>query len=501
MFRISRLFTILAVALLTSSLHAAESLAEPLAAAASGAYDGMSTWLAASMPKAGGNWVPPIWAVIPFVLMLLAIAIVPLINDHWWENDRNRGLVAAVLGIPVLVYVAFADPGAGTRIWHTTEEYISFLCLLGSLFIISGGIVITGNLRGTPIVNTGFLAVGGLIASFIGTTGAAMLLIRPLLKTNSERKHVVHIVLFFIFLVCNCAGLLTPLGDPPLFLGYLKGVPFGWTFGLVLPWVFILVVLLVIFFVFDSIQYKKETLGDLREDAAHEKPLVIRGWHNFFFLGGVVAAVALTDIFSFPTREGFMILMALAAWFTTPVPNRKHNHFGFGPIIEVVVVFAGIFSTMIPALALLQAKGAALGVESPGQFFWATGTLSSFLDNAPTYLSFLALANGVSEWAPDLAANCIAFAPGQVAEGAYGDLIKVAEPWTGGHVIPQKILEGISLGAVFMGAMTYIGNGPNFMVRAIANEAHIKMPSFFGYLVWSCIFLLPPLFISTLLFL
>ncbi len=450
------------------------------------------------------HWVPSLWAVVPFALMLLSIALVPLINEHWWENDRNRGAICAVLGIPVLLYVLNSDLHGQHRILHTAIEYTSFLVLLGSLFVISGGIVITGNLQGTPLVNTAFLAVGALMASFIGTTGAAMLLIRPILNTNSERRHVVHTVLFFIFIVCNCGGCLTPLGDPPLFLGYLKGVPFGWTFGLVVEWAFVCAVLLVVYFVFDVVQHRKETKKDIQLDVEHERPIIVRGAHNFLFLGGVVLAVAWTDVFSFPSREGFMVLMAVGAWFTTRSEYRAQNRFSFAPIREVAVVFAGIFSTMIPALALLQAKGDALGVTDPTQFFWSTGALSAFLDNAPTYLSFLALGNGVSEWSPALMADSMGFANGHAAFGSYAEVLQHFE--SAGlaredfFALPQPILTGISLGAVFMGAMTYIGNGPNFMVRAIASNSGVKMPSFFGYILWSAVILLPLFFGVTWIF-
>ncbi len=452
------------------------------------------------------EWNPPTWAVLPFVLMLLCIAIIPLVNNHWWENDRNRGIVSLVLGLPTLLYTYHATHGFHL-ITHTLEEYISFIVLLGSLFVISGGILITGNLRGTPLVNAAFLAAGGLLASFIGTTGAAMLLIRPLLSTNSERKHKLHSVIFFIFIVCNCGGCLTPLGDPPLFLGYLKGVPFAWTFSLVKEWAFVVGILLAIYLLIDTFQYRKEEKRDIRLDVEHEKPLVVRGAHNFLFLGGVVAAVAMTDIFSFGSREAFMILMALLAWFTTRAENRRANRFTFAPIIEVAVVFIGIFSTMIPALALLQARGDSLGVKDAHQFFWATGTLSSFLDNAPTYLSFLALANGVTEWPKEYLGDIMLFAQGHAAHVLPWDqAMAMGAAWAEGGVqnvfrIPEHVLSAISLGAVFMGAMTYIGNGPNFMVRAIANEAGIKMPSFFGYIVWSAVLLLPVFFLTVHVFL
>lgn len=451
-------------------------------------------------------WNPPVWAVLPFILMLLCIAVIPLINNHWWENDRNRGLISLLLGLPTVLYTWQATEGF-YLINHTLEEYISFIVLLGSLFVISGGILITGNLKGTPWVNTAFLGVGGLLASFIGTTGAAMLLIRPVLSTNSERKHKLHTVIFFIFIVCNCGGCLTPLGDPPLFLGYLKGVPFTWTFSLYKEWAFVLGFLLLVYFLLDSLQYRKEEKKDIRLDIEHERPLVIRGAHNFLFLAGVVAAVAMTEVFSFGSREGFMILMTLFAWFTTRPEYRKENHFTFAPIREVAVVFIGIFATMIPALALLQARGDQLGVTDTTHFFWVTGTLSSFLDNAPTYVSFLALANGVTEWPKEYLSDVLLFAQGHGAEILpWPEALALGKEWAAQGVnnvfhVPEPVLTSISLGAVFMGSMTYIGNGPNFMVRAIADQAGIKMPSFFGYILWSGILLLPIFFIMTQIFL
>ncbi len=457
------------------------------------------------------KWSPPVWAVLPFLLMLLCIAILPLFAHHWWENDRNRGFISLLLGLPVLYYTYRYSGGPGSdgdlhRILHVGEEYIAFIVLLGSLFMISGGIVITGNLKGTPKINTSFLAVGGLLASFIGTTGAAMLLIRPILTTNKERKHKLHTVIFFIFIVCNTGGCLTPLGDPPLFLGFLKGVPFTWTFSLWKEWAFVVGALLVIYFFIDLVQHSRETKTDIQLDEEHDRPLIVRGAQNFLFLGGVVMAVAMPEVFEFPTREGFMILMALLAWFSTRKENRRQNAFSFGPIIEVAVVFVGIFSTMIPALALLEARGGDLGVTNGHQFFWATGGLSSFLDNAPTYVSFLALANGIHEWGAQYLDKVLIFAQGHEAHiMSFAQAKVLSTQWEAQGVqnifiIPEKILTAISLGAVFMGAMTYIGNGPNFMVRSIANEAGIKMPSFFGYLLWSVGILVPLLFLCNWIF-
>jgi Na+/H+ antiporter NhaD/arsenite permease-like protein len=425
------------------------------------------------------TWHPSVWWVVPFVVMLLCIAIIPLVNHHWWENNRNRGAISAVLALPVVILALVQSP---TSLHHTVEEYVAFIVLLGALFTISGNILITGNLVGSAAVNTGFLAAGTLMASFVGTTGASMLLIRPLLTTNSERRYRTHTVIFFIFLVSNIGGCLTPLGDPPLFLGYLKGVPFEWTFTLWKEWALLSGILLVLYFLLDLWLHTRETPRAIKLDMEHDRPLVVRGVHNVLFLGGVVAAVALK--MPFGSREAVMLAMVLLSWFTTRAKVRVANKFTFAPILEVVVVFAGIFGTMMPAVALLQSEGSSLGVSTPTHFFWATCLLSSFLDNAPTYVSFLSLAN----------AEGLPYPPWVLDGGMMNFQVPGGTPY---HV-PVLILTAISLGAVFMGANTYIGNGPNFMVRAIAAEAGVKMPSFFGYLLWSGAILLPLFGVLTL---
>ena len=364
------------------------------------------------------------------------------------------------------------------------------MALLGSLFVISGGIVVRGSLAGTPIVNTVLLGLGALLASWIGTTGASMLLIRPLLRANEERAHKVHIVVFFIFVVSNCGGLLTPLGDPPLFLGFLKGVPFQWTFGLWKEWLVVNGALLAIFNVWDQIALSRDEVAvpeSLLEEMIEHEPLRIEGAHNFAFLAGIVAVILasgsgfgsggqpwLTGV-----QEALMIGIALAAYATTPQRLRTANAFGFGPIIEVAVLFAGIFVTMAPALLLLNENAASLPVREPWQFFWVTGLLSSFLDNAPTYLTFAAAACGLD---------------GIALEGRY------LATYLEGGVEAAKILAAISCGAVFMGANSYIGNGPNFMVKAIAEENGVRMPSFFGYMLYSAGILMPILAVATFLF-
>jgi Na+/H+ antiporter NhaD/arsenite permease-like protein len=346
------------------------------------------------------------------------------------------------------------------------EEYVSFIVLLAGLYVISGGIRLTGDLEATPLTNTAFLAIGSGLASFIGTTGASMLLIRPLLQTNRERTRITHTVVFFIFLVSNVGGLLTPLGDPPLFLGYLQGVPFAWTFRLWRHWLLAVTALLLAHFVWDSIHHAREPLAALRRDRGERAPLRLVGLLNGLWLVGVVLAVAFLPA---PWREVAIAALAGLSLWQTPRTIRRANGFTAYPIVEVATLFLGIFITMIPALELLRSRGGELGVREPWQFFWAAGTLSSFLDNAPTYLTFLALGRGLG-------------LPNEVAG------------------VSHDVLAALSVGSVFMGANTYIGNAPNFMVKSIAEEARVRMPSFFGYMAYSGGVLLPLFGLVTWLF-
>ena len=429
----------------------------------------------------------PLWSVIPFALMLLSIAVIPLAFHHWWESHFNKGIIAFILGIPVAVYVATIHPA---ELHVVTMDYISFIILLGSLYVISGGIYIKGSLAGTPLINTVVLAIGAALASFIGTTGASMLLIRPLIRANKARKDKAHIIIFFIFVVSNCGGLLTPLGDPPLFLGFLKGVPFLWTFALWKEWLFVNVLLLVIFNLYDQFKFNREdivTPGALTEQVEPKHPLGIEGSVNFLLLAGVVAAIFFAgDPFGpdpkhpwpFGVKEGLMLILTVLSMIFTSSHARKSNEFTFNPIIEVAVLFAGIFVTMIPALMILNARGSELGLTKPWHFFWATGGLSSFLDNAPTYLTMTSTASGILNV--------------PLSTHYLKDLLDVGSQGV-------LLLTAISCGAVFMGATTYIGNGPNFMVKAIAEESKIKMPSFFGYMVYSILILVPIFIITTLL--
>ncbi len=406
--------------------------------------------------------LPP-YTVVPFVAMLLAIAVCPLLTPHWWESNRNKLVLACVLGLPVVGLYVVRHPHA---LLETAEEYVSFMLLLSALYVIAGGTRLTGDLEATPLVNTAFLGAGSLLASFLGTTGASMVLIRPVLQTNRQRTHMTHTVVFFIFLVSNVGGLLTPLGDPPLFLGYLRGVPFTWTFRLLPHWLFAVGLLLLVYFIWDSVAYGWEPARAIAKDEAERRPLRLQGTLNFVWLGGVVLAVAFLHA---PWREALILALAGLSLWQTPHAVHRENEFSAGPMIEVAVLFFGIFLTMIPALDLLRARGSDLGVVKPWQFFWATGLLSSFLDNAPTYLTFLALGQG----------------------------LRLADEVVG---VPHAILAAISVGAVFMGANTYIGNAPNFMVKAIAEAGRVRMPSFFGYMLYSGGVLLPVFAVVTWLF-
>jgi Na+/H+ antiporter NhaD/arsenite permease-like protein len=416
----------------------------------------------------------PLWSVAPFGAMLLCIAVLPLAAPRFWEHNRNKALVSLVLGAPVAIWIGTLDLPAFV---HAAHEYAAFIVLLGALFSISGGIVVRGTLAGTPGLNTVLLALGAVLASFIGTTGASMVLVRPLLRANSVRKRNAHVFVFFIFVVSNAGGLLTPLGDPPLFLGFLRGVPFLWTLRLLPIWLLVNGLLLVVFFFVDSTIFREEdiaTPGDLDKMAVeHEVPIHVAGKRNFLYLAGIVGVLLVAGNLRLPpgVAEAGMLALVALSWFTTPRALHRENGFGFAPIVEVAVLFAGIFATMIPALAVLNVRGASLGLRSEWHFFWASGVLSSFLDNAPTYLTFTSVASGLL--GTDAA-----------------DLAQLVA-----HPNGPPLLAAVSAGAVLMGANTYIGNGPNFMVKAIAEQAGVRMPHFFGYMAWA-LAVLVPLFVA-----
>lgn len=404
----------------------------------------------------------PLWSVFPFAGLLLCIAVLPLITSHWWESNVHKAIVALSFGLPAAIYIWFQDYHL---VLHELHEYVAFIVLLGALFIISGGLVLRGDIKATPAVNTLFLAIGAVLANLIGTTGASMVLIRPVLRTNSQRQQIRHIPVFFIFIVANMGGMLTPLGDPPLFLGYLRGVPFTWTLNLAPIWGMGVGIVLCVFYLWDRLAYSKETVAALTRDEAERVPLGLLGKPNILLLGGVLGAVFLPS----PWREIVMASMAGLSIYLTPRDLRVENGFTYHPITEVAVLFIGIFLAMIPALAILQARGGELGMTKPWQFFWATGLLSSFLDNAPTYLTFMSLAQGL---------------------GRASEIVGM----------PTIMLKAISAGAVFMGANSYIGNGPNFMVKAIADEAKIRTPNFFAYMGFAALVLWPVFVAVTFIF-
>lgn len=456
--------------------------------------------------------VPSLIWITPFVCLLLSIAFLPLIpaTEHWWHKNSSKLTVALVLAAITVSYYYFREfgfPHAG----HATEpgleavkavlhhaviaDYIPFMCLLFSLFVISGGISVTGAVPAHPATNTGVIAMGGLLASFIGTTGAAMLLIRPLLQINRERRYVVHTVVFFIFIVCNIGGCLLPIGDPPLFLGYLRGVPFLWTIHLVYEWALCLAVILAIYYMWDSVMYRRESAQRIERDETVIEPIRIRGGFNALLLLGVVFAVGVLvpgkaipvvgwvvpDLHPFPlgVREIVQLSLAGLSLLLTAKAIRLANDFNFFAVNEVACLFIGIFITMQVPVEILNLRGAELGLQTPMHFFWATGMLSSFLDNAPTYVVFFQTA-GTLDWSD----------PNQIMEGVQ----------TATGTIPVPLLVAISLGSVFMGANTYIGNGPNFMVKSIAEQAGVKMPSFFGYMVYSMVVLIPVFVLVSLIF-
>jgi Na+/H+ antiporter NhaD/arsenite permease-like protein len=425
----------------------------------------------------------PAWTIAPFVLMLAAIAIAPLVPAlaKHWDRPRNQLLFALVLGIPVAVGVLAVGE------WHLVVdalvEYGQFIALLLSLFIVSGGFFLRGDIAATPRTNTIFLAIGGLLASFIGTTGAAMLLIRPLLNTNLERRHKAHTVVFAIFIVANCGGLLTPLGDPPLFLGMLRGVPFTWTFHLAPMWLFVNGLLLLTYWALDRRIIAHEVPEDVWADRVNVIPLKLVGASNFVWFAIIIVAVAVipsveSDTLTsghatwwefIPWREIVMIGAAICSLrLGSRTVRYEENDFEFGPIQEVAALFIGIFLTMIPALAVLRSAAPSLPLNEITLFVF-TGGLSSVLDNAPTYATFFEMASQL---------------PGEP---------RVAD-------VPELYLISISLGAVLCGAMTYIGNGPNFMVKSVAETSGVKMPSFGGYVQRALMYLAPPLAAMLLLF-
>ncbi len=407
-----------------------------------------------------------LWA-LPFVFLLGCIAVLPLAQKHWWE--KNFIFVSFGLAAIIILHYVFQLRNVESLI-RTGIEYFSFICLIGSLFVVSGGIHINVKGEATPAVNCLFLFIGAVLANVLGTTGASMVLVRPWLRMNKYRITAFHTV-FFIFIVSNVGGGLTPVGDPPLFLGYLKGVPFFWVLQNVWPiWLIAIGALLSVFFVLDTINFKRAPLEVRQKETAHET-WKFTGGHNVIFLAMILGSVFINHPLFL--REGIMVLAAFLSYVTTPKPVHESNDFSFGPIKEVAILFAGIFMTMIPALEWLEKYAAQIGLSSPGQFYWGSGVLSSVLDNAPTYLNFLSAALGL--FGPG---------PGHAGPAAVSTLLESHPDY----------IRAISVGSVFFGAVTYIGNGPNFLVKSIADQSRAKTPHFFEYFYKYSLPILIPIF-------
>ena len=438
---------------------------------------------------------------IPFAGLLLCIAMLPLVKAEWWEAHQPHAVVFWSL-LFVLPFAFVYGPGQAFEkvLECIVDDYLTFIILLFGLFCVSGNITLEGDLAGSPRINVGLLLIGTMLSSWIGTTGASMLMVRSIIKMNAWRKRRSHIMVFFIFLISNIGGCLTPIGDPPLLMGFMRGVPFFWSLHLFPVLLFNVVILLTIFYFLDRRAYRKDIAEGLKPDISKPGTEVhILGLHNLIFLAMIVAAVILSGTLpgmaAFQDAEGavrgihlfgevtltypalievvIILVAAFLSFKTTSVEIRRKNHFTWGAIQEVAVLFVGIFITMQPALMILKANGASLGLNKPFEMFWATGCLSSFLDNTPTYLVFLTTAGalGFTEGMPTILGT-----------------------------VPIAMLEAISCGAVFMGANTYIGNAPNFMVKSISDENGIRMPSFFGYLLWSITFLIPVFLLDMLVF-
>lgn len=438
--------------------------------------------------------------IAPFVFLLVAITILPILPrvSGWWSHLPNKCLLAAVCGLAGAGF-HFAVAGDLAKLMETLLDYLAFITLLASLYVVSGGIHISGAFSGLPWMNTAFLALGALLANVMGTTGASIVLIRPLLHANRRRHHKVHVVVFFIFVVSNTGGLLTPMGDPPLYLGFLKGVPFTWTLGLLPQWALLQAMLLTVFHFLDEIIFHREELEikhALAEDLRlAERPLHIEGWANAALLLGILAVVVGAGQVLLPMlkvnqgearaeelcKVAQILLLGLitgaALWLKSRPEGAvsfRRNHFSFKPLGEVASLFLGIFGAMLPTLDLVQAHAGRLPLDQPWQFFWMSGILSSFLDNAPTYLTFASLAAAKA--------------------GLHGcSLGALAE-------VSPALLKAVACGSVFMGANTYIGNGPNFMVKAIAEHSGLEMPSFLAYMGWSAVVLIPLFLVETWVF-
>lgn len=478
---------------------------------------GLSTTLA----DEGGHLVPvnP-WMILPFVILLLSIAVAPFINKHWWEH--NYPYVSIGLGLVTLVYYLFGLKNP-ERILETGSEYLSFIALIGSLFVVAGGIHIRIKGKSKPLANVFLLSIGAVVSNLIGTTGASMILIRPFIRVNRYRIKPYHIV-FFIFIVSNMGGALTPIGDPPLFLGYLKGIPFFWVAEhLWYKWALGMLIVLAVFYVIDLRNFNALPASVRHGAEGAEEEGEASGVQNVLYLVIILIAVFVTN----PPflRELLMILAAAGSYYTTHEIIHQKNDFNFHPIKEVAILFLGIFATMIPALDWLEMNATTIGIESPGQFFWATGVLSSFLDNAPTYLNFLSAAIGlfVSPEIVQQVQHLVQTHGADITQMSGPHAVEIKNTFTtlmkyhydlvaSGSVPLDDIrvsylignhniyIQAVSIAAVFFGACTYIGNGPNFMVKSIAEQSGVECPSFFGYVVKYTLPILIPVFFITWFF-
>ncbi len=404
----------------------------------------------------------PTWTMLPFPALVLAIASLPILVPHFWEKRSFQIAVLVVLSGPVVYELA--SMGQTGALVETAGEYASFITTLGALFVAAGGVYAMGDLEATPAANVGFLLVGSVLASLIGTTGASVLIIRPLLRANSQREHTAHLVPFFILAVANAGGLLTPLGDPPLLIGFIEGVPFFWTLRLLPVWVLYVGSFAVGLYLADRRAYARESAAAIARDRAEVTPLSVRGWHNLLWLVAVIAAAFLPR----PFRELAMVGIGLASYFGTSREVHDLNGFSLAPLVEVALVFSGLFACLIPIEAGLGARAASLPLQHGWQLFWVSGGLSAVLDNAPTYAAFTALARGLS--------------------AGHGHLVAGVTP---------LMLASVSAGSVVMGATTYIGNGPNLIIKSIAEKAGYSLPSFIRFAFFAFFAMLPAHLIMT----
>jgi Na+/H+ antiporter NhaD/arsenite permease-like protein len=398
----------------------------------------------------------PSWTLLPFVGLVLSMAVLPLLARHWWERRWFQALVVAICTLPIVVFLY--EQGHAGALGHAVAGYVTFIATLGALYVAAGGVFANADWKATPAVNVAFLLIGSLLASVIGTTGASVLMIRPLLRTNQQRKHTGHLVPFFILAVANAGGLLTPLGDPPLLVGFVGGVPFFWTLHLLPIWLLYNVLFAGLLFVVDRRAYAREAPEALARDEAEQQPLSVRGKRNLLLLGAIIGAAFLPPVF----REVSLIAIGLVSYFGTPKAVHQVNQFSLSPIVEVGLLFAGLFVCLVPIELSLSQAAKELPLPHSYQLFWGSGLASAVLDNAPTYAAFAALARGSSHGQPDLVAG----------------------------IAPLKLI-AISAGCVVMGGTTYIGNGPNLMVKAIAERAGTVMPSFFRYAIFAFFVMLP----------